>query len=43
MANVKKIEIYNVDFKLKAPKVTNINIPTDITNKTEIKIKGNEK
>lgn len=43
VANVKKIEIYNVDFKLKAPKVTNINIPTDITNKTEIKIKGNEK
>ena len=26
MANVKKIEIYNVDFKLKAPKVTNINL-----------------
>ena len=22
----KKIEIYNVDFKLKAPKVTNINL-----------------
>ena len=34
VANVKKIEIYNVDFKLKAPNVTNINIPTDIT-KTE--------
>ena len=26
MANVKKIEIYNVDFKLKAPKVPNINL-----------------
>ena len=38
LANVKTIEIYNVDFKLKAPNVTNINIPTDIT-KTESRLK----